>query len=225
VSLHFSRDDEALVGSVLHDLTESGLVFRSGSGANATYRAVTDEELGQMRSLTEEGTSELVWVLIYREGPLTHGELSLRCRLDASALEQTLQRLIDEGRVRRDQRDAEPVYSSSGFFVPLGQSVGWEAAVFDHYQAMVRTICRRLSENGAAARAATGSTYTFDVWPEHPLHDDVFALLEDFRRRASALLAQFEQHNARSGLPEGYTQVVAYAGQSCTPAALEEVGS
>src|SRR6185295_17020513 len=43
VLTRFGRDDPMLVKSVLYDLTESGFAFRSGSGDDMTYRAVTEE--------------------------------------------------------------------------------------------------------------------------------------------------------------------------------------
>src|SRR4051812_9097094 len=45
----FHRDEEAVVRGVLHDLTESELVFASGSGGDSIYRAATEDELGAMR--------------------------------------------------------------------------------------------------------------------------------------------------------------------------------
>src|SRR5215831_2943586 len=44
----FSRDEDAVVRGVLHDLTETGLVLQAGAGADALLRAATEEELGQM---------------------------------------------------------------------------------------------------------------------------------------------------------------------------------
>lgn len=210
VVLRFSRDEETQIGSVLHDLTESGLVFRSGSGWTATFRAATDEELGRMSQLSEEGTDELVWVLIYREGPLSAGELAQLSRLGKDAFDAALRRLVEAGRVQRSGDDAEPVYSSAEFVVPRGQSVGWEAAVFDHYQAVVRTVCSRLQTGGSNA---SGSTYTLDVWRGHPLEEEVMSILESFRDRIGELRNRVETYNAEHGLPAEHAQVVVYAGQ------------
>ena len=71
----FHRDDAELVKSVLHDLCESGLVFRIGAGKDVAYRAATSQELAQLGQRAD-GLDELVWLLIYREGPLTEHELS-----------------------------------------------------------------------------------------------------------------------------------------------------
>jgi hypothetical protein len=210
----FHRDDEATVRGVLHDLTESGLIFRSGTGTGATYRAKTDDELSEMRGLADENVDEIVWLMIYREGPLTIGEVEVRTRMDASALAPVIARLSDAGRVRRDTRGPDPVYSSSEFVVGFGQSVGWEAAVLDHYQAVVRTICSRLQDGDAAdPNRVGGSTYTYDVWPGHPNEDEVYGMLRDVRDRAGALRRRVEAYNAAHAIPADYVQVLFYGGQ------------
>src|SRR5688572_104236 len=79
IAQRFGRDDELSISSVLHDLGESGLVFVSGGGANAVFRAASDEELGQLSKLSaDQGREELVWVIVYREGPLTLEALCAR---------------------------------------------------------------------------------------------------------------------------------------------------
>jgi hypothetical protein len=210
----FHRDDEATCRGVLHDLTESGLIFRSGTGAGATYRAKTDEELSEMRGLGGDNFDEVVWLMIYREGPLTSGEVEARTRMDRAAIGPVLARLSDAGRIRRDMRGAEEVYSSSEFVVGLGQSAGWEAAVLDHYQAVVRTICSRLQHGDAAdANRVGGSTYTYDVWPGHPIEDEVYGMLRELRDRAGTLRRRVEAYNAEHPVPRDYVQVVFYGGQ------------
>lgn len=72
----FAHDDDAQVRSVLRDLCESKLVFSSGTGASTVYRAAPEEELGALWRLQgAEGFDELLWVLVYRDGPLTLAEL------------------------------------------------------------------------------------------------------------------------------------------------------
>jgi hypothetical protein len=51
VIAHFHRDDETQVRAVLHDLTDSGLVFASGANNATLYRAASDAELSRMRQL------------------------------------------------------------------------------------------------------------------------------------------------------------------------------
>jgi predicted transcriptional regulator len=197
----FHRDDEMVVRGILHDLTESGLVFCAGSGQSATYRAATEQELGRMRQFaSQEGTDELVWVLVYREGPLSFDEIEKRCARDRQQLQQIIQRLVDSGRVQR----------------PLNSPLGWEAAVFDHLQACVQTICSRLRENSRFASAEDmvgGSTYSFDIWPGHPMESEVLQCLKRFRRVQSALRQRVDDYNAKHRIPDEYTQVVMYGGQ------------
>jgi hypothetical protein len=213
----FHRDDEMVVRGILHDLTESGLVFCAGFGQSATYRAATEQELGRMRQFaSQEGTDELVWVLIYREGPLSFDEIEKRCARDRQQLQQIIQRLVDSGRVQRQSQADGDYYSARDFNIPLNSPLGWEAAVFDHFQACVQTICSRLRENSRFASAEDmvgGSTYSFDIWPGHPLESEVLQCLKRFRRVHSALRQRVDDYNAKHRLPDEYTQVVMYGGQ------------
>jgi hypothetical protein len=213
VLLHFSGDDEGQVRSVLHDLCESGLVTVSGTGAGITYRLTSEEELSRLRQTeTSAGLDELLWALIYREGPLTFEELSKK-QIDEPALEQALQRLLDAGRVERGPGDA---YRARSLVVPLGATVGWEAAVFDHFRAMVSTVIRRLesarSRSDIADRVG-GSTYTLDVWQGHPLEQEAYESLRELRARLGDLRERIEGYNAAHEVPDDYTQVILYVGQ------------
>jgi hypothetical protein len=207
----FHRDDEVQVRGVLHDLTESGLVFRSGSHASATFRAATDEELLDMRRLGDDNSDEIVWLIIYRDGPLSASDLAARTRMDGAALVPILARLGDAGRITRGPDDR---YLSPEFVVARGQSAGWEAAVLDHYQAVVRTICRRLEGDAETdTDRLGGSTYTYDVWPGHPIEPEVYGLLRELRDRAGDLRRRVESYNAAHAIPDNYVEVVFYGGQ------------
>lgn len=219
----FHRDDEAQLRGVLHDLTESGLVFSSGSAADMVYRAATEEELGTLRRVRRgESLDELVWAIVYREGPISREDLLPLGGMASDELDAALERLCKAGRVTRSDKNGGR-YSAPSFVVPLGSPVGFEAAVFDQFQAMVKTIIRRLRgaasplplPPGLAERdAAGGSTYTFDVWPGHPLLDEVLGSLADYRRRMGELRQRVEAYNAQAGLPPSFVQVTSYGGQS-----------
>jgi hypothetical protein len=216
----FSGDDEAIVRAVLHDLTETGLLFCSGSGASTAYRAATLEEIGDVReALGGEGLDELLWVIVFRDGPLAGSSLAQRVRLPPAELEASLERLVATGRVARSVQGetAEPTYSSGEFHVPAGQNVGWAAAVLDHFQAVVRTITVRLRETaaGTASDRTGGSTYTFVIWPGHPYEAAVLEDLPRYRERQTALRATVDAYNREHGIPAKHVEVVAYAGQ-CT---------
>jgi hypothetical protein len=89
--------------------------------------------------------------------------------------------------------------------------------MFDHFQAMVRTICMKLVQTPeVSGRKDTigGSTYTLDVWDEHPHCDEALSLLREFRERVSALRQRVEVYNAEHGVPDDFKRVVVYMGQS-----------
>src|SRR3954463_5185529 len=88
----FARDEERQLLAVVHDLIESGLVFRSGSGARAIYRAATDAELAEVtRFSSEQGLEEWIWVVVYRDGPLSPAELSARIAVAPAAFATALE--------------------------------------------------------------------------------------------------------------------------------------
>jgi hypothetical protein len=213
----FARDDEAQVRAVLHDLCESGLVFATGGGGETSYRAASEAELSHMRQhASGEGLDELLWALIYREGPLERDALGKRVRLDEPKLDAVLRRLCSSGRVSESGHGATARYGAQDFSVLLEARTGWEGAVFDHFQAMVQTITQRLREPSNTARAQDivgGSTYSYDIWPGHPLQDEVHGALRAFRDNFGALLQRVQAHNQTHGRPAHYEQVVLYGGQ------------
>jgi hypothetical protein len=204
----FHHDEEALVKGVLNDLCESGLVFRLGSGKGAAYRAATAHEIAALRE-RNEGLVELVWVLIYREGPLTEEELSQRTSLKPEPLRACLREMEDAGRIERlnDGR-----LQSRSLVIELGASAGWEAALFDHFQAVVKTMGARLRSADGADSPNGGSTYTFSVWAGHPFEDEVKGLLREFRARHSELRRKVKAYNDAHVTPPEHERVTAYGG-------------
>ena len=210
----FARDGEVEVTAVLRDLTDSGLVFCSGSGRAAAYRAASDQELAQLSRLaSKSGLDELAWVLAYRHGPVSAEELAKLLRQNLESTCETLGRLEAAGRV---QRTASGQWSAQDFVIPLGATVGWEAAVFDHVQAVVQTICQRLQQStldSEPRQPVGGSTYSFDVWPGHPLEGRVKGQLAALRAQLGALRSEVEAFNRAQGLQHELQQVVTYVGQ------------
>jgi hypothetical protein len=221
----FRADGELQVTAVLHDLTESGLVFCSGAGQSAVYRAASDDELDRLAQLSDaSGLDELAWVLIYREGPFSSERLRELLGRSAAATDEVIERLLTSSRV---QRAPDGQLVAKDFVVPLGASAGWEAAVFDHVQAVVQTICQRLQAAASADAAANigGSTYSFDVWPGHPLEQGVKAQLRELREKLGALREQVDEHNRAHGLPVEHQQVVTYVGQCVLERSTEGEGA
>lgn len=211
----FSRDDEAQVRAVLHDLCDSQLVFAAGSGPNTSYRATTDEELRTLQGHRGlEGADELLVALIYREGPLTLQDIAALAQRDPAELEAALVRLAEGGRLERVERDGTEVYQARALVIPLGAPAGWEAAVFDHYKALVSTILGRLGKDSPAlSDSVGGSTYTIDVWDGHPLESEVQGALGRLRGTLSELRERVEKVSDALHRPTSYKRVVIYAGQ------------
>jgi hypothetical protein len=218
VLTRFARDDERQVRAVLHDLCESQLVFSSGFGANTTFRAASDEELVALQQrLGAEGMDELVMALMYREGPLTAKEIAGRAQVEPAALEGALSRLVETGRVERVEHDGGQLYKAGGLVIPLGAPVGWEAAVFDHYKALVTTVISRLHEQRPSPELADsvgGSTYTIDVWSGHPLAEEIYGTLARLRAELSDLRERAQTFDADR--PEAFHRAVIYVGQNLT---------
>lgn len=214
--LRFALDDEVQVRAVLRDLCESQLVIASETNAGVRYRAATDDELLELRNNQgSEGYDDLIVALIYREGALTLAEVAQKAQTEEAALEGSLHRLVAAGRVQTSTVDGEIRFEARALVVPLGAAVGWEAAVFDHFKAMVNTVLVRLS-NQVPSRledVVGGSTYTIDVWPGHPLEEEVRSTLSDLRTKLSDLRLRVAHHNQTVDRPEQYYRVVTYAGQ------------
>lgn len=207
----FHRDEPVSVRGILHDLTESGLVFSSGTGDATVFRAVGREEARVARAQQTEARDDLLSVLIYREGPFERGALQKQCGLDDGEFTACLERLLKAQQV---SVSADGQIHGTQFHIPLSGSKGFEGPVLDHYYALVRTICARLQPNDDAhPEQCGGATYTFEVWPEHPLESEVLGTLARLRQELSALRARVEEHNGANGVPPEHLRVVCYAGQ------------
>jgi hypothetical protein len=214
----FPRDDETILRGMLHDLTETGLVFATGVGATTAYRAATEEELSRLGTVTQGRIDELLWALVFSEGPLGIEGLQRLGGLPLSELQAALERLVARGAVLRTETNGKVEYSSPQLLVPLGARVGWEAAVYDHFQAVVRTISQKLAGilQADAKDTVGGSTYTFEVWPGHPLQAEVLGALARFRRDFDDLRNRVRAFNDSTPTPAEWQRVVVYGGQSVT---------
>jgi hypothetical protein len=127
-----------------------------------------------------------------------------------------LDRLVALGRVERVESAGSIDYRSRELVLGLEDPTGWEAAVLDHFSALVQTITRKLSIEQAAKAADEigGSTYHFVVWRGHPMEDEVLGELRRFRERQSALRERVDEYNRGHGMPAERLQVTAYYGQS-----------
>jgi hypothetical protein len=213
----FRADDEATVRGVLSDLVESGLLFKSGRMDSTSYRAASsDETQAMLGSQPERRVPSLLWVHLHQRGaasPLDVAqELGLSEAIVLDGFTQLLREqrvvLLEDGRFRADQ-----------CVIPYGDELGWEAAVFDHFQAMVTAIGHKVSSGKRRAEfseAVGGSTYHFDVFPGHPEERTVLEFLSHVREQASELRRKTMLTEASP--TEAKYRVVFYAGQNVSMA-------
>jgi hypothetical protein len=212
----FRHDDEEVVRGVLADLVESGLVFSTGPSQDTSFRAATDGEIGAL-ARTLGKSDEMIWALVFRTGPTTVARLAGSGGLSEADAEAALERLVRAGRVsRRDGPDGAS-YGTKRFDVAVGAPAGWEAAMFDHFHAVVRTMTTKLrasEQKSTLDDSIGGSTYSFEVWPGHPLAGEVLGALKRFREQHSALRERVKEYNRNDRRrPPVRHGVIVYGGQ------------
>jgi len=220
---YFHQDDPIVVGSVLNDLVSSGLVYKTGSG-ETTVLGITREQdlLRTLREQRRESLAPVLWVMIYRAGSATRAALREQLTLDDDVLGEALGALEAAGQVERTGEGDAASYRAETFLVPVDAEVGWEAAVFDHFQTVVRAIGTKV--RGGVARSSRddvngGATLSFDVHPGHPQQAEVLGLLKRVRAEVNELWSKVQHHNDQHPIPEDTgTEVSFYFGQCVTPA-------
>lgn len=213
----FARDDPRSVGAVLSDLTASGFVYRTGVGDAARYRVTpADERRRVIAEQDDDSATMLVWVGIYRGGTSV-AALEQQLGLSRETIERAVLALDAQGRLNRGE-DGE--LRTTGVTVPVGATCGWEAAVFDHYQAVVTAVGRKLATGPARAASDEegGGTVTFEIATGHPLRGEVVGQLSAIRAQVNELWERVAEHNRVHpddvGVPE---HVTVYFGQSVIP--------
>lgn len=209
----FHRDDEGSVRGVLKDLVESGLVFKSGREETTTYRATSLEELGSTLNADPAlSMANMVWVVLHQQRSSTVTALSEQLSLTTEEVRTALSSLTEQGAVRYDE--AQAMYVADDCVIPFGAEHGWEAALFDHYQAMVTAMVHKLERGQTRAlprEAVGGSTYHFDLYAGHPKEREVLDLLATVR----GLAASLRDDVSKTPPPDGQSyRVVFYVGQN-----------
>lgn len=211
----FVRDERDVVAGVLNDLVNAGFCYRSGRGGQAVYRMADDADFAEGQERSRDVANEyLVWQGVYRNTPIALGQLVSLTRLSEAACRRALTALVEQGRVECTS-EAPETYSSRRLDVPVGQAHGWEAAVFDHFQAMLNAICAKLAQGeGRSERSdrTGGATYSLDLWPDHPMEDEVLSSLERVRSAMEELRARLDQVNEAVGR-KPTERLIFYVGQ------------
>jgi len=216
---HFLRDDPVNVGSVLSDLVASGLVTRTGTGDATVYGMTRESDLAAvLREGRRESLGPIAWATIYGAGGMNHAALRGRLAVPDDELRDVLRELEREGRIKRSGGEGDAAqYESSLLLVPLDAEHGWEAAVFDHFSAVVRAIgakVRRGTPRAHERDLTGGSTLTFVVDDKHPLRDEALGLLRRVRADVNELWQRVQEHNVTNDLDEDRTEILFYFGQA-----------
>lgn len=214
----FRHDDPEVVTGILNDLTNSGLAYRSGKGAEAIYRLAPAADFALAEGNRQsDAVDQLVWLAAYREGPLSTEAIAAHCRLDTAACQAAVDRLLEQDRLRPAGAGEPVTYVADHFEVPLGTSHGWEAAVLDHFTAMVTAVTTKLTAGASRSRDADttgGSTWSLDVFDGHPLEAEALGTLARVRQSMEELRARVDAYNTRHSIDaKQRMRVVFYMGQ------------
>ncbi|MGC4086861.1 MAG: hypothetical protein QM756_02975 [Polyangiaceae bacterium] len=222
----FQRDDPVVVGSVLNDLVSSGLVYKTGSGDSAIFGITRERDRARaLREQQRESLAPLVWLLVYRSGGSTVSALAEQLQVEPEALQEALSHLESQGQVQASHEAEEVVYRAAAFVVPVGAEHGWEAAVFDHFQTVVRAISSKVRQGNARSahdNVTGGATLSFDVHPAHPHREEVLGLLKHVRTHVNEVWTKVQAHNEQHAVPEHEKLEVSFYFGQCVTAADEE---
>ena len=214
----FARDDPASVRGILNDLVESGVVYRTGRGEASMYRATPPEDIGRFSEADQaEADAALVWLTVTRDGPLSAAAVAQSTGLAPEAVDRALEELEASDKIQHTGSDEERSYSAGQCLIPVGDEVGWEAAVIDHHQAVLNAIAAKIesgTRKSSAADATGGSTFAFELWPGHPEEEAVRGLLARTRGQAAEVWDRVSSFNAKDHLRAvGAYRVSFYLGQ------------
>lgn len=217
---NFKREDPIVVGSVLTDLVSNGLVYRTGSGDSAVFGITQEQDRAQaLREQRRGSLAPMVWLIIRRASGITRAALADQLAVEAEELEFALDELVEHGRIERRGFGANSSFSAiQEFTVPVDAERGWEAAVFDHFQAVVRAIGLKVQlgkPRSAQDDVVGGATLGFDLCEGHPYLDEALGLLNTVRAQVNELWTKVEAHNAEHPIAEqDKIEVAFYFGQS-----------
>ena len=218
LELRFRHDSSDNLAAVLNDLVGSGLVYATGRGPGATYRALSaSERRSADEAETLDALTDMAWLAIYRAHRLKLSELCTTLASAPEPIARAVARLVADGIVRRSGSAEDPELQAESFVIEVASERGWEASVFDHFSTMASAIAAKV-QLGAGARhgeAIGGATYTFDVREGHPARERVLGLLTRMRGELDALWAEVSAYNRAQPIPDDErTRVSFYFGQN-----------
>jgi hypothetical protein len=218
----FGNDDPLAVIAVLTDLVSTGLVYSSGRGDGTVYGVTSDAD---RRELTGEQAREalafVLWGIVFRKTGTSIRELLSTTPADEATVRDAVASLLKDGRLTREGDGDDAPLRAATFLIPVGAQIGWEAAVFDHYQACARTIAAKMRQRtlgGAADTRVGGTTLHFGIRPGHPFEERVLGVLDRVRDDLNVLWKEVASYNEAHPTPDDEaTRVTFYFGQCVVP--------
>jgi hypothetical protein len=211
----FVRDDENSVRGILTDLVESGLLYQSGRGDAALFR-VTSAEDWSRGAQTDDARALVVWLVVYRDGPVTADQVANELRLEPSSAEGLLASLAADGRVKAVEDGDTRRFTTDSCVIPLGAPAGFEAAILDHFRAVATALAAKVrsgSRKSSKSDATGGSTFTFEIEPGHTLEEEVRGTLARMRGELIGLWDRVAAENVKRPARETGYRVTVYVGQ------------
>lgn len=218
--LRFRNEDALTLRGIIKDMVDGGYVTRSGRGPSVVLQYVsnapqaTDLE-GQVND-EERRVSNLIWVVVNRLGECTPTQIFEQIPSHEAMVHRALNLLVREGKLQRTSQGLGERYLTAGCHIALRDPFGWEAAMFDHYQAVVSAMRGKLAAESRGTTAhGGGSTYTYIVSDEHPLRAEVEGFLQEVRWRAEVLRERVAAFNRQHPeMIERPLRITTYVGQS-----------
>lgn len=211
----FSSDNEREVIGVVNELVHCGLLYSSGHGAGTLYGVTSEAERQRLTRVSDkEALANMALGAIYRSPGINPSELAHKLNVAEPELESVLDSLVKEEHISLHGGG----FHARTFQIPVDAEYGWEAAVFDHFQAVATAIGAKVQlkgSNSPAANLVGGTTLRFEVSRTHPKLEQVLALLAQVRALTDDVWGAVAEHNQTQSLPEDERlQVTFYFGQS-----------
>lgn len=211
LAVRFRRMDPKQLSATLLDMTQSGVAYCSGKGPQTVYGLTSESDRAQIGlSQSREALGRMIMFLTASDSARTRDELHQQLRTTHDELDEVLSELISEGKIT----EYEGVLRSRPFHVPVGDEMGWETAICDHFRAVASTIAAKVATRKSAQDDVIGGgTLSFCVHRGHPHAAAVYRLLSETRQRANALWAEVIAYNEEHALPVEGDRVTFYFGQ------------
>jgi hypothetical protein len=109
----FAQDDPEVVTGVLSDLVGSGLVYRAGRADRAVFRTAAAADFAKADEGAPDAWDWLVWLTVYRNGPVTQAEVEQHLRATTEQCRSALERLVAQGHISLEGEAEAAMYSSA----------------------------------------------------------------------------------------------------------------